>query len=315
VQLKQFAHALLIVLLLELLSFSVSICQVTISVRTDKPSYSYGEPIGVSVSVSNNTDSTFSVGTTLGCEAQITFNAVNFSILCTNLAYELDFPPGATRTWYWHLNPSSLGIPDQNGTQTIIGTAADMVGSVQFQAPRYYGGGLTVAFGLNPPPADLQSLRDSIGATVLSSDTLTSIATVAQEWQVVGHTVDSIASYYRNDPRLKVIQVDRSLHRDSTSVTSVPYGTVVPNSYLLSQNYPNPFNPTTNIEFFLPVRQVVQLEVFDLQGQLVTILVNGPVDAGIHKVTFDASKLAGGVYMVRLQTPGFEETRKMIYIK
>jgi hypothetical protein len=85
--------------------------------------------------------------------------------------------------------------------------------------------------------------------------------------------------------------------------------------FALDQNYPNPFNPTTAIRFQLPVDGGASLKVFDLLGREVAVLVDGPMSAGTHTVSFDASELSSGVYIYRLQTAQGVLTRKMVLIK
>ena len=90
---------------------------------------------------------------------------------------------------------------------------------------------------------------------------------------------------------------------------------VLPEQYVLSQNYPNPFNPSTKIQYSLPEATMVTLEVFNSVGQKVMELVNGQKSAGYHTATFDASGLSSGVYLYKLTTPSFTETKKMLLIK
>ncbi|MEK7314641.1 MAG: M43 family zinc metalloprotease, partial [Candidatus Eisenbacteria bacterium] len=75
---------------------------------------------------------------------------------------------------------------------------------------------------------------------------------------------------------------------------------------------PNPFNPRTKIEFGLPREGRVTLRVYDIQGRLVSTLVNGRMNAGNHTVEFNGDKLASGVYMMRLQREGDAEINKRI---
>lgn len=89
----------------------------------------------------------------------------------------------------------------------------------------------------------------------------------------------------------------------------------VPVYVSLSQNYPNPFNPSTRIEYELPKTSEVRLEVFDITSRHVATLVNGPVPAGVHAVTFDASDLTSGVYIYRLQVGDVVLTRKLTLLK
>jgi len=89
----------------------------------------------------------------------------------------------------------------------------------------------------------------------------------------------------------------------------------LPVAFELNQNYPNPFNPTTQIDFALPEASDVRLEIFNVIGQRVSILVNEQRTAGYHNVTFDASSLASGVYFYRIQAGSFVKTQKMMLVK
>jgi len=89
----------------------------------------------------------------------------------------------------------------------------------------------------------------------------------------------------------------------------------VPASWVLEQNYPNPFNPQTFIRFGLPSAERVRLEVFDINGMKVRTLVDSPVSAGFHEITFDGENLSSGLYFYCLRVPGRLLTRKMILVK
>ena len=80
-------------------------------------------------------------------------------------------------------------------------------------------------------------------------------------------------------------------------------------------NYPNPFNPVTNINFTLPETGNVTLEVYDLIGRSVAVLVSGIKEAGSHNIRFDGSNLASGMYIYRLEFNNREVTQKMLLIK
>ena len=111
------------------------------------------------------------------------------------------------------------------------------------------------------------------------------------EWEVVA-MVGSEATYTSNEP------------------------TPMPTSFELKQNYPNPFNPTTTIQFSLATAQNVTLEVYNMLGQKVATLVqNQPMTAGVHTQSFDASSFASGMYIYKLYTPEFSQSRRMMLIK
>lgn len=88
-----------------------------------------------------------------------------------------------------------------------------------------------------------------------------------------------------------------------------------PVGFELAQNFPNPFNPSTTIQFTLPQDDVVRLKIFDASGREVQTLVSGRSSRGTHTVSFNATNLASGVYLYRLETSTFSETKKMLLIK
>jgi hypothetical protein len=99
------------------------------------------------------------------------------------------------------------------------------------------------------------------------------------------------------------------------TITDVQSTPSTPTDYNLSQNYPNPFNPTTAINFSLPKSGNVTLKVYDLLGREVATLVSGYLPAGAHNTKFDASKLASGMYVYRLQAGTYTAVKKMLLMK
>lgn len=97
--------------------------------------------------------------------------------------------------------------------------------------------------------------------------------------------------------------------------TSVDRGSETVDRVELEQNYPNPFNPTTEIRFSLRTSNVARLTVYDLMGRQIAVLVDGPKPAGGHSVTFDATGLSSGVYLVELVAEGQRVTRLMTLLK
>ncbi|NBC27945.1 MAG: T9SS type A sorting domain-containing protein [Bacteroidetes bacterium] len=83
----------------------------------------------------------------------------------------------------------------------------------------------------------------------------------------------------------------------------------------LHQNYPNPFNPATNISYTLSKSGSTNLTVYDLAGRKVAELVNGVQSSGNHTVSWDATSMASGLYIYRLQTNGSSISKKMLLIK
>ena len=89
----------------------------------------------------------------------------------------------------------------------------------------------------------------------------------------------------------------------------------VPTKFSLSQNYPNPFNPTTKINYSIINSGFVTLKVFNVLGQEVASLVNQEQKPGQYVVDFDASNLASGIYMYKIQSGNFTLTKKMLLLK
>ncbi|MCG3158757.1 MAG: hypothetical protein DKINENOH_05401 [bacterium] len=107
----------------------------------------------------------------------------------------------------------------------------------------------------------------------------------------------------------------RPLSEMITSVSANDRPANLPMQFNLEQNYPNPFNPTTTIVFALPRVSFVTLKVYNLLGEDVATLVAEKLPAGKHQRVWEASGLASGIYLYRLQASGFVQTRKLILVR
>ena len=98
---------------------------------------------------------------------------------------------------------------------------------------------------------------------------------------------------------------------------------MLPETFALFSNYPNPFNPRTVIEYAVPASgagEAVRLEVYNIVGQRVRLLVDARQAAGFYRVTWDGTNEAGmpvasGVYVYRLQAGRFSQVRRMLLLK
>jgi hypothetical protein len=128
-------------------------------------------------------------------------------------------------------------------------------------------------------------------------------------------TVDAQGRYLmatdRNDNEMYLMQT--APDPTFASVPNVPITT--PTTLTLMQNYPNPFNSATNLSFSIPHTENIALQVYNVNGQLVRTLVNERLSPGEHTVRFDGGDLPSGVYLYRLASPSFTQTRKMILLK
>jgi hypothetical protein len=89
----------------------------------------------------------------------------------------------------------------------------------------------------------------------------------------------------------------------------------LPTKFVLHQNYPNPFNPGTNISYQLSKSGNVLLEVYSLNGQLISTLVNSFQTAGNYTIYFNASNLSSGVYLYKISGNDFISVKKMLLLK
>jgi hypothetical protein len=130
-----------------------------------------------------------------------------------------------------------------------------------------------------------------------------------------GITVDLVKTKDQNDIIILDHSPGISIYRNDI-ITGIPE--VQPNisrDFQLFQNYPNPFNPQTTIEFYLPRREKITIEIFNSLGQKVKTLLNKAVSPGRHRLTVDLSTLPSGVYLYRLKTPEKSLTRKMVLLQ
>lgn len=109
--------------------------------------------------------------------------------------------------------------------------------------------------------------------------------------------------------------IDDTLHLNNTVDVEDQGSLLTPDNYNLAQNYPNPFNPTTTISWQSPVGSWQTLKVYDLLGREVATLVNEYKPAGSYEVEFDASNLSSGVYLYKLTTGEFTNTKKLMILK
>ena len=94
----------------------------------------------------------------------------------------------------------------------------------------------------------------------------------------------------------------------------------VPKNYILQQNFPNPFNSSTLISYYLPKKGKVNLEVYNILGQRIRILVEKEEEPGLKIISWEGKDDRGlnvptGIYFYRLTAQDFVDTKKMVYLK
>lgn len=137
------------------------------------------------------------------------------------------------------------------------------------------------------------------------------------EYTFTDNTSPMVTTYYR----LKQIDFNGAYEYSGTVELSVK----TPSAFELMQNYPNPFNPSTTISYSLPEDAFVKLNVYDITGRQLCVLVNEKQQAGVHSLQLDAEnsgiRNASGVYLYQLITAGsssgekYSAVRKMVLLK
>ena len=89
----------------------------------------------------------------------------------------------------------------------------------------------------------------------------------------------------------------------------------LPTAFRLTAAYPNPFNPTTTMKLFMPAAGQMQVEVYNLLGQVVATLASGYMEKGKYDLIWDASNVSSGMYFVKAQAEGFTTTQKLMLLK
>ena len=111
-------------------------------------------------------------------------------------------------------------------------------------------------------------------------------------------------------PALTLVSRKRGVH-DGLTLTEAE----LPNDFLLHQSYPNPFAELTTVTFELATPEHVRIVVYDLLGQEVATIADGPFAAGVHRIEFTGNHLASGQYLYRMEAGAYQATRFMSVVR
>lgn len=163
-------------------------------------------------------------------------------------------------------------------------------------------------------------MDDADGDTIYTASFKIDELIPAIEWKfrINGSTDDATIEFTASGPnRTFTVTQDTSLtfwYSDEEPTVGLN-GEYLPVRYSLSQNYPNPFNPETTIEFALALGGKTSLVVYDISGREVARLLDGDMPAGYHSIVLHQPQMASGIYIYRLISGDFVQTRKMIMLK
>jgi len=218
--------------------------------------------------------------------------------------------PQSAQESYWYMQ----------GLDAVVGQGAPYIDPITGDTTTYVlsGDPVTGTGWLDSNPSDRRFMMSSgpfdLEPAAAHGDSIIYGVTAQEIWAaiLIGHGTDrlnSITIMRENDVAAQEFFDGLFLDVWRTPTPSVP------SSYALFQNYPNPFNSATVIAFEIPHQSEVKLAVFNILGQTVAELMHGTLPAGSYSIPWDASNLASGIYLCRLQADDFRATRKLVLIK
>jgi hypothetical protein len=162
----------------------------------------------------------------------------------------------------------------------------------------------------------------SLGEDLVGDESALSVyhwADASTGWELVGGTVDT-ANNAIYAPIAETGVYAAFTMDIITDVDGDEHGDILPYQFELSQNYPNPFNPVTTIEYAIPSRCEVTIEIFNVLGQKVRTLVNDIRSAGSYRTEWNGIDDGGrtvstGVYLYRFSAGDVVQTKKMLLLK
>ena len=99
----------------------------------------------------------------------------------------------------------------------------------------------------------------------------------------------------------------------NTSCLSIE--TPIPENFSLKNIYPNPFNPVVNIEYAISTSDLVNINIYDLNGQIVEVLFSGHQSVGSYQITWNASEMSSGIYLIMIQSGNTMISDELVLLK
>jgi hypothetical protein len=140
---------------------------------------------------------------------------------------------------------------------------------------------------------------------------------------IPGQPAGSIIHYYisaqsnQGKTITKPLPAPAGTYKFSISVPTVttPATEHTPLEIVIRPNYPNPFNPVTTIEFSLSSITEVRVVIYNSLGEKISVLHQGKLNPGIHRLRWQAENLGSGIYFYEITAPNFREIHKIVLMK
>ena len=114
----------------------------------------------------------------------------------------------------------------------------------------------------------------------------------------------------------KLIELENNVPEwSNNSIFKVESLRMLPETFSLETAYPNPFNPVTTLDFSLPIESKVSLIIYNLQGRVVSTLLESNMEPGYHTVQWNADNHSSGIYFVKMHAGSYVSTQKLILVK
>ena len=165
-------------------------------------------------------------------------------------------------------------------------------------------------------PFDMEISEKANGITRLAGENIAKITFVTDKTY-------SLTVHHRDGSLSESVlsEIDRITFNRATGVTEWGLAREIgPKTFVLHRNYPNPFNPSTTIEYELPSSGWIEIQVYNVRGQLIRNLESRTLPSGSYRVVWNGEDdfqqiVTSGVYLFRMEFNGSVQMLKLLFVK